>query len=371
MRLIGEFQAEKQAFGLQTFLQNHGIKSLYDSTSQGMYRVWIIEEDDQEKAAAFYQEWQQNPQTAEPSTIKQTSTSSAEHSNWRVRIDTPRLHTPFSLNNFVIILCGFLFFWTLFQMGRMKEQHGDIALKYELVSLQQQLMFDYPEYLVAFEKFFEEYPVRTAEELKELPPKAQASFNEIEKAPTWKGIAEMIVARDWTLLDQLPQGTLFGKIRQGEFWRLFTPVLLHGGWLHIIFNMAWLFMLGRQIEERIGKPRYILLSLLLGIIGNVAQYLISGPIFLGYSGIITGMVGFIWIRQKIAPWEGYPLQRPVIIFITVFVIAMVALEIISMTLQFFRVTEVYPSIANTAHVIGGFFGVLLGRLSLFQRRHHP
>jgi GlpG protein len=133
--------------------------------------------------------------------------------------------------------------------------------------------------------------------------------------------------------------------------------------------MLWLFILGRQIEERIGIVRYIFLSLLIGIAGNVAQYLMSGPDFLGYSGIVTGMVGFIWIRQKIAPWEGYPLQKPVIIFITVFVLAMLAFEVFVVSLKFFHIDWGSVALANTAHVIGGLFGALLGRLSMFARAH--
>ena len=133
--------------------------------------------------------------------------------------------------------------------------------------------------------------------------------------------------------------------------------------------MLWLFILGRQIEERVGKFRYLLLSLIIGVGSSVAQYLMSGPFFLGYSGIITGMVGFIWMRQKIAPWEGYPLQKPVIIFITVFVLAMLALEIILMTLQFFHVVEINATIANTAHIIGALMGMALARLPFFERRH--
>lgn len=368
MRLIGEFQAEKQAFGFQSFLRTHAIHSLYD-LSQGTYRVWIVEEDDYDAAVNFYHEWCKNPQPAEPLPLKQAP---EEHARWKVRIDAPefaRLHRPFSLNNFIIVLCGFFFLWTMIQMKRLETQQGAIALQYELVPLQQELLFDYPDYLVSFEKFFQQHPVKTAEEMKALPLDVQASFKKIENAPTWKGVVDVVMTRDWDLVDQLPEGTLFGKIRQGQVWRLFTPVLLHGGWLHIFFNMLWLFMLGRQIEERIGKTRYILLSIFLAVMSNVAQYLMSGPIFLGYSGIITGMVGFIWMRQKKAPWEGYPLQKPVIMFITVFVFAMLALEILSMALQFFHITNVYANIANTAHIVGGVFGALLGRLSFFQRSH--
>ncbi len=364
MRLISEFNNEKEAFGFHTYLQNHGIKSVYDSTGQGVYRVWGIEEDDFDKAISYLDEWKKDPFKVSEGP---PSSPSITHANWKVRMEVPRFSSPISLTNILIIVCGFLFFWSLAQTGRLEQQHGKVALQYELVPLQQQLMFDYPEYLANFQKFFEEYDVKTEDELKALPPNVEARFNKIEKAPTWKGVADIVVTRNWDLFDELPEGTLFGKIRQGEVWRLITPVLLHGGMLHILFNMAWLYMLGRQVEERIGKMRYLMLSIFLGVISNIAQYLVSGPIFLGYSGIITGLVGFIWMRQKVAPWEGYPLQRPVIVFITVFVFAMLALEIVSMALQFFHVTDVYANIANTAHIMGGLVGVVLGKLSMFER----
>ena len=106
----------------------------------------------------------------------------------------------------------------------------------------------------------------------------------------------------------------FEKIRQGEVWRLFTPCLLHFDFLHILFNMAWLWILGKQIEERIHWKKLGLLILIVGIVSNTAQYLVSGPSFLGFSGIVVGMAGFIWMRQRNAPWEGYPLSRIVFCF---------------------------------------------------------
>ncbi len=365
MRLIAEFQTEKEAFGLQGFLQNHGIKSVYDSTVPPTYRVWVVEEDDIDKALELHKEWLQNPSSNRIEPEKSRETKPPAH--WKIRMEPPRLRSSFSLTNLIIVACGFLFIWTMMQVKLLKNEKGEIALEYELIPLAQTLMFDYPTYLVQISDFLSDNNVKTTEDFKELSPTLQAKFKNLQDAPKWEGVSEMIVSRDWSLLEKLPKGTLFGKIRQGEVWRLISPVLLHGNLLHILFNMAWLFILGRQIEERLGKFRYLFLSLLLGVMSNVAEYLVSGPNFLGYSGIVVGMVGFIWMRQKKAPWEGYPLQRPVIVFITVFVLAMLALEVISMTLEFFHLKAEFANIANTAHVIGGLFGAALGRLSLFER----
>lgn len=237
-----------------------------------------------------------------------------------------------------------------------------------LTPIEQNLLFDYPQYLVDMEKFFQEHPVASFDDFKKLSPEADAAYKKVEQEPTWKGLTELIVTRSMKDYKDIPDGTLFGKIRQGQFWRLFTPVLLHGGLLHILFNMAWLWILGRQIEQRLSLPKMVLMILILGILSNIVQYLMGGPTFLGFSGIVVGMVGFIWMRQKLAPWEGYPLQRPVILFIVVFVGAMLALELISLSLQFFHLVQISANIANSAHIAGGIFGSLLARLRFFARR---
>ena len=100
---------------------------------------------------------------------------------------------------------------------------------------------------------------------------------------------------------------------------------------------------------------------------NVLQYFMSGPYFLGYSGIVVGMAGFIWMRQRQAPWEGYPLQRMTLMFILLFVVAMFALEFVAFLLQLAHVISFAPNIANTAHVVGGLAGALLGKLKFFRR----
>lgn len=372
MRLIGEFKIEKDAFGFQSFLQKEGIQSLYDQSGNA-YRLWVIEEDDFDKAFAFYQEWLKDPQHARyiappVQTPPPAETSSGPTPKWKVKMDAPKQGPSFSFTNIIIIICLFLFIIDTTQKFRIEQQKGQAAIELGLTPLETVFLFDYPQYLQNFQLFLEEYPIRSTEEIKELSAEGQQCFKKVENAPTWKGIADLAVEKNWKGYEALPAGTLFGKIRQGEVWRLITPVFLHANFLHILFNMAWLWVLGRQIENRLGVVRLGILSLLIGVISNVAQYLVSGPIFLGYSGIVVGMVGFIWVRQKKAPWEGYPLQRSVVIFILVFVLAMLGLEVFSMGLHFFHVTEAYVNIANTAHIVGGLSGMLLARVPYFARR---
>ena len=64
-------------------------------------------------------------------------------------------------------------------------------------------------------------------------------------------------------------------IVQGEYWRLLTPIVLHGGILHFAFNNWALYVLGYQIEHILGKKWFIVLYLLGGLGGNVASALFS------------------------------------------------------------------------------------------------
>lgn len=357
MRLIAEINSERQAFGIQAFLKTKGIASLYDADGQ-TYRLWVVEEDDFDQAYALYQEWMKNPQKV-PDTPAAT-----------VHISKPPLRSqraPWTLNNLIVIMCALIFMINGYEKQKTLFQSGMIAAESEVTPLEKRWLFDYPQYLVNIEQFFKAYPVRTPRELEQMSPEAKACFEKVKNIPTWKGVVDLLVTHNWKQYRQIPDGTLFGKIRQGEVWRLITPVFLHGGLLHLLFNMAWVWMLGKTLEQRLGALRYGLLALIIGIISNIAQYLMSGPEFLGYSGIVVGMVGFIWMRQKIAPWEGYPLDRGIVRFMAIYVLGLAGIGIVSLALDYFHITEMYINIANTAHLTGGLVGMVCGRLPFFQR----
>ena len=80
-------------------------------------------------------------------------------------------------------------------------------------------------------------------------------------------------------------------IAEGQLWRLFTPMLLHGGLIHILFNMYALRSFGPALEQHYGHGRFLLLYLLAGFAGNVASLALSPNPSLGASTSLFGLFG--------------------------------------------------------------------------------
>ncbi len=387
MRLIGYLETEKQAFIFYSFLLEKGIHSTYEvvvneQTNTTSVVLWIYEEDEIDRAVAFLEEFKANPndpkfaQAEFPEVppqppdflAKQKEEEAQKQQPQEAKSRTDRLprekkKRPFT--NLVILVCALLFFWNGADTAKMIKRGGLLARQLGFTGVQQMLMFDYPLSNQKIDALLQEYPLKQYKTLDQLPENEKAQFIAAANTPTWKGIMAFWLKK--TPDDRSLEGPLFGKIRQGEFWRLFSPALLHGSLLHILFNMAWVWILMPQIEERLSKWKLLLLIVIIGVIANIAQYFVSGPYFLGFSGIICGFVGFIWVRQKVAPWEGYPLQKMAIIFILVYIIAMFGIEIFTFIRSAVSAEETTTLIANTAHIVGGLCGALLGRFPFFAR----
>jgi len=80
-------------------------------------------------------------------------------------------------------------------------------------------------------------------------------------------------------------------VDHGQPWRLISPIFLHFGILHIIFNGYALYMLGQIIENVYGRRRYILIFFISGVLSVVASYLGSNRMSVGASGAIFGLLG--------------------------------------------------------------------------------
>jgi len=96
---------------------------------------------------------------------------------------------------------------------------------------------------------------------------------------------------------------LFGPyVSSGEYWRLFTVALVHGGLTHLFFNMFSLLILGNPIEACLGKARFLVIFFISLLTGSLASiYLNSFPhVSVGASGAIFGLFGaFIALRNRI------------------------------------------------------------------------
>lgn len=95
------------------------------------------------------------------------------------------------------------------------------------------------------------------------------------------------------------------EVLSGQFWRLITPVFMHLGVIHLLFNMMWLKDLGSMIEQVRGRTFMLVFVLVAGVLSNFGQYVVSGPAFGGMSGVIYGMLGYVWVQSRLNPWSGF------------------------------------------------------------------
>jgi len=153
----------------------------------------------------------------------------------------------------------------------------------------------------------------------------------------------------------LDAGTLEGALAAGEFWRLFTPALIHLGGLHLVFNLLWVWEFGRRIEVIDGRLRLFMLILASAIIANLAQYYSGSILFGGMSGVIYALLGYMVVFDKLSPAPKYQLPTGIVVFMLVW-----------LALGFTQFTEALGMgrIGNAAHSAGLASGV---GIALFAR----
>lgn len=136
------------------------------------------------------------------------------------------------------------------------------------------------------------------------------------------------------------------EIMHGELWRLITPIFIHFGPLHIIFNMLWLYDLGSVVEIRQGSPRLGILVGVIAVISNLAEFYFSGPVFGGMSGVVYGLLAYIWVQGKLNPHFGLQLHQYIVYMMLIwFVLCW---------------TGLLGPIANMAHTMGLVMGLVMG-----------
>lgn len=139
---------------------------------------------------------------------------------------------------------------------------------------------------------------------------------------------------------------------------LITSLFLHGGWLHLLGNMLFLWIFGNNVEDRMGRIRFIPFYLLCGIIASFGQVLTdptSASPLIGASGAIAGVLGaylILFPRAKVLSFPLIFLKLPAWLFLGLW-----------FALQFLysggQAQEGQGGIAYWAHVVGFAAGMVL------------
>lgn len=135
-------------------------------------------------------------------------------------------------------------------------------------------------------------------------------------------------------------------ISDGQWWRFITPMFLHAGLVHLLFNMFSLFLFGPELEKLTGKVRFLTLYFTAGLFGTVATFVLQDAnyVHVGASGAIYGILGAFgglvyYARNKL------PQLSQIIVPIIIISIVM---------------TFLTPNINITAHLTGLAVGFFIG-----------
>lgn len=159
------------------------------------------------------------------------------------------------------------------------------------------------------------------------------------------------VAFDWEL------------ISQGQWWRLISPIFLHfmiaGLPIHLLFNMMWFWELGGSIEKAKGANYLLVLVLVIALVSNLSQYFYyvysvgelqaSRYLFGGMSGVVYGLLGFIFVRRRFDPFFPLRINDAILNFMLIWLV-----------LGFLGIIG---GMANVAHLSGLLMGAAFGFIS--------
>jgi GlpG protein len=301
MRCIGRLDNQSQAEQLSHYLYGQEIENQVDENSQGEWEIWVLDEDQMDRAKSLLQAFSNDP--TDPSVasgvqdgmkkqaqLKQERTANrARIVDARTMLQRPRITMGWVTISLIVISVG------LGLLTRLGQNEAFV------------LPFQITEHVV--------------------------NGNYIQYSPS------------------------FPEIRGGQVWRLFTPMFLHFGILHLVFNMWWMKDLGSAIESVKG-PRILLgLAFTISILSNVAQFFMSGPRFGGMSGVVFGLLGYMWMQGKFNPRGTLRLNPQTVQFMMIwFVICL---------------TGMVGPVANTVHGVGAFVGMAWGFISAKRAAGKP
>jgi GlpG protein len=301
MRCIGQLDNSAQAEQFGHYLYGQDIENRVEENSLGQWEIWVLDEDQIDQAKALFQAFSENP---EDSTVAQgAEVGLKKHAQLKQEQTTHRARVIDAR--------------TMLQRPQIRMGWVTISLIVISVGLGFLTRLGEKEAFVM--------PFQITEHVNQ--------GNKILYSPQ------------------------FPEIRQGQVWRLFTPMFLHFGILHLVFNMWWMKDLGSAIESTKGPWTLLGLAFTISILSNVAQFQMSGPKFGGMSGVVFGLLGYLWMQGKFNPRGPLHLNPQTVQFMMIwFVICL---------------TGMVGPVANTVHGVGAFVGMAWGYISARRDAGRP
>ncbi len=155
----------------------------------------------------------------------------------------------------------------------------------------------------------------------------------------------------------------FALTNQSSFFTAITYQFLHGGWVHLIGNMLYLWVFGRTIEDYIGSFRFLLLFLVSGVFGGLAQtfWFDANTPIIGASASIAGVMGAyaVWFNRA-----QVKAILPIFFFwtsITLPVLVTLGLWLVTNLFNGYAsiIDQSSGGVAYISHIVGFIFGVLI------------
>ena len=150
-----------------------------------------------------------------------------------------------------------------------------------------------------------------------------------------------------------------------ESFTTITSLFLHGGWMHLIFNMLFLWVFGDNVEDAMGHVRYIAFYLVCGILATLSHAVMetdSASPLIGASGAISGILGAYLVL--------HPKARVLVLFMNIIPLRLPAVLVLGgwIGLQFFSLNS-DDGTAWWAHIGGFLAGMIL--IVPFRRKDVP
>lgn len=137
-------------------------------------------------------------------------------------------------------------------------------------------------------------------------------------------------------------------------WRLISPMLLHFSVMHLVFNLLFWMELGGVIERFQSSQQLLFVTIITALVSSVAQFFSTGANFGGLSGVVYGLLGYLWLYGMANPAAGYRLRREIVVAMLVWLV--------------FCYIVLADIVANEAHLFGLVSGAVLGALVGWYRR---